>query len=133
MRRCRFVFVYAWERIAKLKLYAIAILLFLIISPWGSSGGILNWGQNLFSGGPYPLSPTENDIAQWTWTSIINDAEKVVYWILNNRSQGNETNEWSMLDFKSRPNERLIAAGRIAKVINKNKALFSNAKNKIKA
>ncbi len=88
----------------------------------------LQGGQNLFSGGPYPLSPTENDIAQWTWTSIINDAEKVVYWILNNRSQGNETNEWSMLDFKSRPNERLIAAGRIAKVINKNKALFSNAK-----
>ena len=28
----------------------LSICLFMIASPWGSSGGILNWGQNLFSG-----------------------------------------------------------------------------------
>jgi len=28
----------------------LSICLFMIASPWGSSGGILNWGQNIFSG-----------------------------------------------------------------------------------
>jgi beta-galactosidase len=84
----------------------------------------LQGGQNIFSGGAYPLTPTEQDIAQWTWVSIANNADKVVYWILNNRSKGFEVNEWSMLDFKGNPNERLKAAGQIANIISSNKDLF---------
>lgn len=87
----------------------------------------LQGGQNIFSGRVYPLTPTEKDIAQWTWIGIGNDADKVVYWILNNRSKGFETNEWSMLDFHSQPTERIETAGDIAKVINENEDLFRNA------
>jgi beta-galactosidase len=92
----------------------------------------LQGGQNIFSGGPYPLTPTENDLAQWTWLSVTNDADKVVYWILNNRSKGFEVNEWSMLDFKSKPNERLLTAGKIAGIIKNNQSLFAQAE-KLKA
>lgn len=88
----------------------------------------LQGGQNIFSGGPYPLSPTENDIAQWTWTSVFSGAQKTIYWLLNNRSKGFEVNEWSMLDFHSKPTERIKTAGEIAKVIEENAELFANAK-----
>ena len=87
----------------------------------------LQGGQNIFSGGPHPLTPTTKDIAQWTWISIGNDADRVIYWILNNRSKGFETNEWSMLDFQSNPNERLKTAGEIARILNQNPELFSKA------
>jgi len=44
-------FEHSWQMWAGSIILAIlSISLFMISSPWGSSGGILNWGQNLFSG-----------------------------------------------------------------------------------
>jgi uncharacterized membrane protein YedE/YeeE len=43
-------FAHSWQLwVGRVILALISICLFLISSPWGSSGGILNWGQNLFS------------------------------------------------------------------------------------
>jgi len=44
-------FAKSWEMwVGSIVLAVLSINLFMISSPWGSSGGILNWGQNLFSG-----------------------------------------------------------------------------------
>jgi len=44
-------FARSWHMwIGSVILAMLSICLFMIASPWGSSGGILNWGQNLFSG-----------------------------------------------------------------------------------
>jgi len=43
-------FEHSWEMwIGSIILAILSISLFMIASPWGSSGGLLNWGQNLFS------------------------------------------------------------------------------------
>jgi len=43
-------FAKSWHMwIGSIILAILSIYLFIISSPWGSSGGILNWGQNLFS------------------------------------------------------------------------------------
>jgi beta-galactosidase len=87
----------------------------------------LQSGNNVWSGGR-PLGPESEDIAQWTWTSIGCGAEKVIYWLLNNRSRGGESGEWSMLDFQGKPSDRLETASRIALTIDKEKDFFSGAK-----
>ena len=87
----------------------------------------LQAGNNVWSGNR-PLGPESEDIAQWTWTSIGCGAEKVIYWLLNNRSKGGESGEWSMLDFQGKPSDRLETASRIALTINKEKEFFTGAK-----
>ncbi len=43
-------FAQSWQMwIGSIILAVLSIFLFIISSPWGSSGGILNWGQNLLS------------------------------------------------------------------------------------
>ena len=43
------LFGQSWEMwVGSIILAILSIYLFLVASPWGSSGGILNWGQNLF-------------------------------------------------------------------------------------
>ena len=43
-------FEHSWQMwIGSIILAIFSIFLFMISSPWGSSGGILNWGQNLFN------------------------------------------------------------------------------------
>jgi hypothetical protein len=45
------LFAKSWEMwIGSVILAVLSIYLFMIISPWGSSGGLLNWGQNIVSG-----------------------------------------------------------------------------------
>lgn len=87
----------------------------------------LQAGNNVWSGNR-PLGPESEDIAQWTWTSIGCGAEKVIYWLLNNRSRGGESGEWSMLDFQGLPSNRLETASKIASVIEKEKDFFNGAK-----
>lgn len=44
------LFEHSWEMwVGSIILAMLSICLFMIASPWGSSGGLLNWGQNLFS------------------------------------------------------------------------------------
>ena len=45
------LFAQSWQMwIGSVILAMLSISLFMISSPWGSSGGLLNWGQNFFSG-----------------------------------------------------------------------------------
>jgi len=44
-------FSHSWQMwVGSIILAMLSICLFIIASPWGSSGGLLNWGQNLFEG-----------------------------------------------------------------------------------
>jgi len=44
------LFEHSWQMwVGSIILAMLSICLFMIASPWGSSGGILNWGQNFFS------------------------------------------------------------------------------------
>jgi beta-galactosidase len=87
----------------------------------------LQAGNNVWSGNR-PLGPKSEDIAQWTWTSIGCGAEKVIYWLFNDRSKGGESGEWSMLDFQGKASDRLEMASEIAKTIEKEKDFFAGAK-----
>jgi beta-galactosidase len=87
----------------------------------------LQGGNNTWSG-IRPLGPEAEDIAQWTWTSIGCGAEKVIYWLLNNRSNGVESGEWSMLDFQGNPSDRLRMASKVAQTIESEKEFFRGAK-----
>jgi beta-galactosidase len=84
-------------------------------------------GGNNISSGIYPTNPTSNDIAQWVWTSIGSGAERVIFWLLNARSEGTEAAEWSLLDFQQQPSERLVTASRIAQTLTMQTSFFSNA------
>jgi len=49
-------FANSWKMwVGSIVLAMLSISLFMIASPWGSSGGLLNWGQNIFSGLGLPL------------------------------------------------------------------------------
>jgi beta-galactosidase len=87
----------------------------------------LQAGNNTFSGNR-AMCPTYNDIAQWTWTGIGQGAEKIIYWCLNPRLKGNESGEWSMVDFLNRPTERLVAAASIIECLKREKSFFDGAK-----
>ena len=73
----------------------------------------LQGGGNTNSGGR-PLYPHPPDIAQWLWLIFGAGARRVIFWLLNNRSFGVESGEWSLLDLQDQPSERLKAASRVA-------------------
>lgn len=75
----------------------------------------LSGGDNMFR-----YCPTPYDIAQWTWTSIAQGAEKIIYWLLNTRKKGLESGEWTLLDFQGQSTDRFKIVSSIAKIINKN-------------
>ena len=62
------LFEHSWEMwVGSIILAILSICLFMIWKPWGSSGGILNWGQNIF-GMFLPLTesaPAPNGV--WIW------------------------------------------------------------------
>jgi len=87
----------------------------------------LQGGNNLYSS-MRPLCPTEEDIAQWVWTSVGAGAERIIFWLLNARRQGNEACEWSLLDFQDRPSERLKTAAGIAQLIHSQRDLFESVR-----
>jgi beta-galactosidase len=88
----------------------------------------LQGGTNLYSGWKYPLTPTPRDIEQWAWTSLASGAGRVLFWLLNDRSAGFETGEWSMLDFQQQPTDRLQAAAGVARVVREHESFFSDAR-----
>lgn len=83
----------------------------------------LQGGNNIYSGYE-PLCPTVNEIAQWLWISVATGSKGAIFWCLNPRMSGAEAGEWAMIDFQNRPTNRLIEAGKIAKIINENEKLF---------
>lgn len=86
----------------------------------------LQGGNNLYSGA-FPLCPTEQDLAQWLWTSVGSGAQRVIYWCLNAKEQGTEAAEWALLNLQDQPSERLMVSSRIAKIIHDNEIIFHNA------
>ena len=59
-------FSHSWEMwIGSVLLAVMSIFLFLIASPWGSSGGIVNWGQNLFCQLGLSLEQSAPSGVQW--------------------------------------------------------------------
>lgn len=99
-----------------------------------SGAGPLPWflteilgGNNIYSGF-HPLNPTQYEIAQWLWIPIGAGSKGGMFWCLNPRGSGVEAGEWAMLDFQNHPTKRLVAAAGVAKVINDNQSLFSNAR-----
>lgn len=51
--------------IGSILLAVMSVFLFLIASPWGSSGGIVNWGQNLFNELGLSLEKSAPNGVQW--------------------------------------------------------------------
>ncbi len=87
----------------------------------------LQGGNNLHSS-VRPMCPTPESIAQWLWTGIGCGAERTIFWLLNSREKGYEAGEWSMLDLRNRPTERLEAAGKIARIVREQAAFFASAR-----
>jgi len=98
----------------------------------GITGKTPYWISELQAGnnslGVNPMGPTPLDLAQWTWTSIGSGAERVIYWLLNSRMQGSESNEWALLNFQQQPSDRLKKVSEIAEVIKLNQNEFTIAK-----
>jgi beta-galactosidase len=86
----------------------------------------LQGGTNIASG-MRPMDPTADEVAQWVWTSVGAGADRILFWLLNDRSEGMEAGEWSMLDFQQKPSARLRAASKIAEVIENNTEFFNNS------
>jgi len=86
----------------------------------------LQGGNNLYSG-TKPLFPSSQHIAQWLWTGVGAGAQQTIYWCLNYRQFGGEAAEWSLLDFQSRPTERMQKTTEIAQVIASEKSFFQKA------
>jgi beta-galactosidase len=84
-------------------------------------------GGNNTNSGNRPLYPHPEDIAQWLWIGFGSGAERIIFWLLNNRSFGVESGEWSLLDLQDQPSERLDTAGQIARILNQNAAFFQDA------
>ena len=87
----------------------------------------LQGGNNIYSGNE-PFCPTKEEIAQWLWISIATGSKGAIFWCLNPRMSGTEAGEWAMINFQNRPTDRLIEAGKIAKIVSDNEKLFSLAK-----
>jgi beta-galactosidase len=85
-------------------------------------------GGNNTQSGTRPLYPTPRDIAQWVWMGIGSGAERIIFWLLNNRSFAGESGEWSLLDFQNQPGERLEAAAAVAHVLKEQGDFFKGAR-----
>lgn len=99
-----------------------------------SGAGPLPWfmteiqgGNNTYSG-VNALCPTPEEITQWLWAVVGCEGKGGIFWMLNPRSSGIEAGEWAMVDFQGKPTERLLAAGKVAGVLNARPEVFSEAR-----
>jgi beta-galactosidase len=81
----------------------------------------------IVNGVPVPGEPTADDIAQWIWTSIGAGAERVIFWRLNQRLDGIEALNTTLLNFQQKPSQRLEAAGAIARTLDSHAEVFRGA------
>jgi beta-galactosidase len=87
------------------------------------------WVSELSAGNNmYYNCPSANEIAQWTWVGIAQGAQKLIYWLLNARTSGNESGEWALLNFQNEPTDRLKTATKIAGCLKTAAAFFDKAK-----
>ena len=88
-----------------------------------NNAGLMPFWVSELSGGDsmYRYCPSESDIVQWTWSAIMEGADKILYWLLNAREKGMEAGEWSLLNYKKRPSGRLLEIMEINKILNAEK------------
>lgn len=86
----------------------------------------LQGGTNIYSA-DQPICPDERDISQWVWISIGAGAKRVIYWLLNSRTNTYEAGEWSLLDYQGLPSERLANTARIVQATQEHADFFVGA------
>lgn len=86
----------------------------------------LQGGNNIFSGFN-PMSINAKDIAQWVWTGIMSNAERIIFWTLNPRGKGDETGEWNMLTYQDEPTDRLLVSKKIVSIVSHHSDFFRHA------
>jgi beta-galactosidase len=86
----------------------------------------LQGGANIASG-LRAMDPTADDVAQWVWTSVGAGADRILFWLLNARSSGVESGEWSLLNFQQQPSVRLKAASQVAETLERNQEFFKES------
>lgn len=84
----------------------------------------LQGGNNVYSGRD-PMCPTPEEITQWLWITTATESKGCIFWCLNPRASGLEAGEWAMLDYQSRPTDRLQAASAVSASISAHTARFS--------
>lgn len=101
-----------------------------------SGAGNLPWfmtelqgGINTYSGN-IPLNPTPEEITQWLWVVLASEGKGGIFWSLNARASGKEAGEWAMLTYQHDASERLTAAARVAKHVQRNESLIAAARVK---
>ena len=87
----------------------------------------LQGGNNTYSGDK-AFCPTGEEITQWLWTGIGTGAQGIIFWSLNPRSVGEEAGEWALIDFQGNNTCRLDAVKEVAACLDRNQALFRNAR-----
>jgi beta-galactosidase len=86
------------------------------------------WISELSAGDDlYRYYPSSELIAQWTWTSIAQGAEKIIYWLLNYRTSGMQAGEWAMVNFQNEPTDRLLTAKDISVCLDSYSSFFEKA------
>jgi len=85
-------------------------------------------GGNVTASGDIPYCPMGEEIKQYLWTSIAAGTEGIIFWTLNQRAAAMEAGEWGLIDYLNRPSDRLKAISQVAKMVEKNKGFFKNAK-----
>lgn len=86
----------------------------------------LQGGNNTLSGNT-PFCPTQEEITQWLWTSIVSGTDGVIFWCFNPRSVGEEAGEWALINFQNEPSDRLMASKQVTNVLSKYADLFAHA------
>ena len=86
----------------------------------------LQGGNNTYSS-YYPMNPTQQEIAQWLWTSIGGGAQGIIFWSLNQRATGAEAGEWGMITNYNEPTDRLLMAKKVGETLGSNPSIFGSA------
>ena len=85
-------------------------------------------GGNVMASGEAPYCPPGHHVAQYIWTSLARGAKGVMFWTLNQRGAVQEAGEWGVLDYQRKETDRMLAAGKIAEIMDTHGALINTMK-----
>lgn len=85
-------------------------------------------GGNVMASGKVPYCPPGNHVSQYIWTSLARGAKGVMFWTLNQRGAVQEAGEWGVLDYQRKETDRMLAAGKIAEIMEIHGPRISNMK-----
>ena len=85
-------------------------------------------GGNVMASGKVPYCPPGNHVSQYIWTSLARGAKGVMFWTLNQRGAVQEAGEWGVLDYQRKETDRMLAAGKIAEIMDIHGPLINTMK-----